>query len=135
MGGGLCSEPVTSTDFYPTMLEIAGLPLKPEQHIDGKSWVPLLKGEKMKRGPLFWHYPHYGNQGGSPGSAIRDDEWKLIVWYEDNRKELYNLKDDIGEHNNIIDKNPEIANKLYSKLQTWLKEVNAKMPSPNPEVK
>jgi len=134
--GSVCSQPVTSTDFYPTMLEIADLPAKPRQHIDGKSWVPLLKGdEKIDRGPLFWHYPHYGNQGGSPGSAIRDGDWKLIIWYEDNRQELYNLKDDIGEHKNLITKNPEIADKLYGKLQAWLKEVKAKMPSPNPNTK
>jgi arylsulfatase A-like enzyme len=132
--GSVCSEPVTSTDFYPTMLEIADLPPKPRQHMDGKSWVPLLKDNTMDRGPLFWHYPHYSNQGGSPGSAVRDGDWKLIVWYEDHRRELYNLKHDIGEQDNLLDKNPEIANNLYAKLQAWLKEVNAKMPSPNPNV-
>lgn len=130
--GSICSEPVVSTDFYPTMLEMAGLPPRPTQHVDGKSWVPLLKGKDMDRGPLFWHYPHYGNQGGSPGSAVRDGDWKLIVWYEDHRRELYNLKEDIGEAHNVIDTYPAVAEKLYAELEAWLKETDAKMPSPNP---
>ncbi|MHC4546939.1 MAG: sulfatase-like hydrolase/transferase, partial [Planctomycetota bacterium] len=87
----VCSEPVTSTDFYPTMLEMADLPLKPKQHVDGVSLVPLLKGkEKLERNAIFWHYPHYGNQGGSPGGAVRAGDYKLIEFYEDNRAELYN---------------------------------------------
>jgi arylsulfatase A-like enzyme len=127
-----CSEPVISTDFYPTMLEMAGLPARPEQHVDGLSWVPLLKGHKTNPRPLFWHYPHYGNQGGSPGSAVRDGDWKLIVWYEDNRCELYNLRKDIGEQYNVLNEHPEIAQRLAAELQTWLKETDAKLPSPNP---
>jgi len=133
--GSICSEPVISTDFYPTMLEMADLPSKHKQHVDGKSWVPLLKSKKIDRGPLFWHYPYYGNQGGSPGSAVRNGDWKLIVWYEDNRRELYHLKDDIGEQHNVIDENPEVANRLYTELQAWLREMDAKMPSPNPNAK
>lgn len=129
--GSICSEPVISTDFYPTMLEMADLPLKPKQHVDGKSWVPLLKGKKMDRGPLFWHYPHYGNQGGSPGSSVRDGDWKLIVWYEGNRRELYNLKEDIGEQYNIIEEHPDVAEKLYTELKEWLIDTDAKMPLPN----
>lgn len=130
--GSICSQPVISTDFYPTMLEMAGLPARPAQHVDGKSWVPLLKGKDMDRGPLFWHYPHYGNQGGSPGSAVRDGDWKLIVWYEDDRRALYNLKEDISEAHNVIEAYPETAEKLYAELGVWLKETDARMPSPNP---
>jgi arylsulfatase A-like enzyme len=129
--GSICSEPVISTDFYPTMLEMADLPQKPKQHVDGKSWVPLLEGKKMDRGPLFWHYPHYGNQGGSPGSSVRDGDWKLIIWYEGNRRELFNLKEDIGEQHNIIEEHPDIAGKLYDELKEWLANTDAKMPSPN----
>ena len=66
--GSTCDTPVTSTDFYPTLLELAGLPPLPRQHLDGVSLVPLLKGGSLARGPLFWHYPHYGNQGGAPGA-------------------------------------------------------------------
>jgi len=134
-GGSLCTEPVISTDFYPTMLEMAGLSARPQQHKDGVSLVPLLKGKKIDRDAIYWHYPHYGNQGGAPASAIRDGDWKLIQWYEDNRIELYNLKDDIGEKNNLVEKRPEIAKQLHNKLKTWLKEMDAKMPSPNPNAK
>ncbi len=135
-GGSICGEPVTSTDFYPTMLQMTDLPLRPDQHVDGKSFVPLLKGEKMKRGPIFWHYPHYGNQGGSPSSAIREGNWKLIHFYEPSREiELYNLKDDIGETKNLAQANPNIVKKLSKKLSVWLKGVDAKLPTPNPNAK
>ena len=129
-----CNVPVTSTDFYPTMLEMAGLPLKPKQHIDGVSLVPLLKGKKkINRKAIFWHYPHYGNQGGSPGGAVREGDYKLIEFYEDNRAELYNLKTDISERKNLTEKMPEKAAKMRKMLQTWRKDVDAKMPRPNPD--
>ena len=132
----VCSQPVTSTDFYPTMLEMAGLPLKPKQHIDGVSLVPLLRGkEKLKRKAIFWHYPHYGNQGGSPGGAVRIGDYKLIEFYEDNRVELYNLKADIGEKKNLAGKMPDKAAKMRKILQTWRKDVHAQMPKPNPDYK
>src|SRR3984885_3136320 len=89
--GSQCDTPVISTDFYPTILDITALPLRPGQHLDGQSLVPLLRGEPLAPRLLFWHYPHYGNQGGSPGGAIRAGDWKLIEWYEDNRRELFNL--------------------------------------------
>jgi len=128
----ICEQPVISTDFFPSLLNMAGLPLMPKQHKDGTSLVPLLKGQKMNRGPLFWHYPHYGNQGGSPGSAVRDGDWKLIYWYEGNRKELFNLKNDVSEKNNVIMNNPEIASKLTNQLNKWISEQHAIKPSPNP---
>ena len=88
--GSTCDVPVISTDFYPTLLQLAGQPLKPEQHLDGVSFLPLLKGETTPRGKaLFWHYPHYANQGGAPYGAIREGDWKLIEWYEDGALELY----------------------------------------------
>jgi len=133
--GSICEVPVISTDFYPTMLEMAGLPPRPKQHIDGISLVPLLRDKKIDRGPIYWHYPHYGNQGGAPGSAIRQGNWKLIEWFENGRLELYNLKRDIGEKNNLTDKYPKIVKRLHNKLIAWRKEVDAKYPSPNPEYK
>ena len=81
--GSSCATPVPSTDFFPTLLDVAGLTLQPAQHRDGVSLVPLLKGGELARGPLFWHYPHYGNQGGAAGGAVRDGDWKLIEWYDD----------------------------------------------------
>jgi arylsulfatase A-like enzyme len=134
--GSLCGETVISTDFYPTMLEMAGLPLKPKQHIDGVTLVPLLKGKKsLPRKAVFWHYPHYGNQGGSPGGAVLAGDYKLIEFYEDNRLELYNLKKDIGEKNNLADKMPRKAAELHKMLTAWRKDVDAQMPTPNPDYK
>jgi arylsulfatase A-like enzyme len=95
--GSLCDVPTISTDFYPTFLNLAGLPARPAQHLDGVSITPLLKGETLPQRPLFWHYPHYSNQGGPPGGAIRLGDYKLIEHFEDRRVELYNLKDDPGE--------------------------------------
>lgn len=128
----ICSEPVSSIDFYPTMLELAGMPAKPEHYIDGISLVPLLKGRSVEQRSLFWHYPHYGNQGGVPGGAIRNGDWKLIEWYENGELELFNLKEDIGENNNLAKQYPERVRLLHSKLKTWRQSVNAKMPAANP---
>jgi arylsulfatase A-like enzyme len=82
--GSRTAEPVTSPDFYPTLLEAVGLDLIPEQHCDGESFLPLLQGKSWTRSnPLFWHFPHYGNQGDTPGCAVREGDWKLIEFFED----------------------------------------------------
>jgi hypothetical protein len=107
--------------------------LKPEQHLDGVSFVPLLNGENTPRGkPLFWHYPHYSNQGGAPHGAIRDGDWKLIEWYEDGALELYNIPQDIGEKNDLANALPDKVKDLHSRLVAWRKDVGAMMPTPNP---
>jgi arylsulfatase A-like enzyme len=130
--GSTCDAPVISTDFYPTLLQLAGQPLKPEQHLDGVSFLPQLKAETTPRGkPLFWHYPHYANQGGSPYGAIRDGDWKLIEWYEDGSLELYNIPQDIGEKHNLVSEQPDKVKELHAKLIAWRKEVGALMPTPN----
>jgi arylsulfatase A-like enzyme len=131
--GSTSDTPVTSTDFYPTILELAGLPQNPGQHRDGMSLVPLLKAQPLDRGALFWHYPHYGNQGGAPSGAVRDGDWKLIEWYEDGRLELFNLREDIGEKNNLAESNPEKTEFLHESLVAWRKSVGAIMPTPNPD--
>ncbi len=131
--GSVNAEPVISTDFYPTILEMAGLPLRPEQHMDGLSLVPLLKERgSLDRDAIYWHYPHYGNQGGTPNSAVRSGDWKLIHFYEDDSYELYNLRKDIGEHYNVVELYPERAKELKGKLEAWLNEVEARFPMPNP---
>jgi arylsulfatase A-like enzyme len=131
--GSTCGEPVISTDFYPTMLEMAGLPPKPQQHLDGQSMVSLLKrGDAQEGRAFFWHYPHYGNQGGSPGGAVRVGDDKLIEFYEDGRVELYNLRDDLGEQNDLVAKLPQKAAELRQMLHEWQKRVEARMPTPNP---
>jgi arylsulfatase A-like enzyme len=131
--GSTCRTPVTSTDFFPTLLDLAGLPLQPAEHCDGLSLVPLLEGGQLAHGPLFWHYPHYGNQGGAPGGAVRDGDWKLIEWYEDGSLELFNLKNDLGETTNLAAKEPDRVKALHEKLKAWRREVGAKMPVPNPD--
>jgi len=129
--GGVCSEPVTSTDFYPTMLQMAGLPLRPKQHVDGLSMVPLLmRTGKLRREAIYWHYPHYHGSGNKPSGAIRAGDYKLIEWYEDNSIELYNLKEDIGEKNDLAGSMPEKAADLRRLLHQWLKQTKAKVPTP-----
>lgn len=131
--GSTCHAPVTSTDFYPTMLELAGLPARPEQHVDGMSLVPLLQGaESLDRDALYWHYPHYGNQGGSPGAAVRAGDWKLIEYFEDDHVELYNVRYDVSETHDLGADKPALAEELRAKLHAWQKAVNAKFPSPSP---
>lgn len=132
--GSVCTVPVISTDFYPTILEIAGINLKPEQHMDGVSFVSLLQEEaEIEKRAIFWHYPHYGNQGGSPGAAVREGDFKLIEFFEENRPpELYNIAQDIGEEVNLADSLPETRDRLLEMLHTWQGKVDARFPSPNP---
>lgn len=130
--GQRCSTPVTGTDFYPTLLELCGANLKPEEHSDGVSLVPLLKGESIAERPLIWHYPHYGNQGGEPSSIIREGDWKLIHYYEDGREELYNLKADLEETTDVSANNTELVEKMSSKLFVMLDEMGARYPERDP---
>jgi arylsulfatase A-like enzyme len=128
--GSLCKTPVISTDFYPTILELAGLPLLPNQHRDGISLVPLLKGGPLDRGPIFWHYPHHSPQGGGPAGAVRDRDWKLIEWFNTGKVELFNLASDLSEKHDLASANPGKVKELQAKLAAWRKEVNAIMPAP-----
>lgn len=131
--GTTSDVPVTSPDFFPTLLEAAGLPLKPEQHEDGVSFFKVLEGGgDFERGPIYWHFPHYAHHGGTPGSSVRDGDWKLIEFFEDGRLELYNLKDDPGEKNNLAEKEPARAADLHAKLKSWRDSMEAKYPTPNP---
>lgn len=131
--GSICEQPVISTDFYPTMLDITGVPLQQEQHKDGLSLVPLLTSKgTLSRDNLFWHYPHYGNQGGSPSGAIRSGDFKLIEFYEDGHLELYNLKQDIGETQNLVETLPEKTKDLARQLFEWRQRLGARMPTRNP---
>ncbi|ANQ51664.1 sulfatase [Flammeovirga sp. MY04] len=125
--------PVISTDFYPTLLDLAGLDLLPKEHSDGVSLVPLMEGKEIEERPLIWHYPHYGNQGGKPVSVIRKGNWKLIHFYEDAHDELYDLSKDEGEQTNVFAANKVIGETLYKELFDYLKEHNAKYPTVDPE--
>lgn len=130
--GSVNHTPVISNDFYATFLAAAKLPFMPKQHTGGTNILPLLQGETSKERALFWHYPHYSNQGGSPGSAIRKGDWKLIRWYESGKEELFNLKNDIGEQKNLVEQETKIAKSLAKKLDKWLKSEQALFPEKNP---
>jgi arylsulfatase A-like enzyme len=131
--GQECDTPIMSTDLYPTLLDLAGVPIPDANSVDGISLAPLLSGGPTNPRPLFWHYPHYGNQGGAPGGAVRFGDWKLIEWYEDGMLELFNLKTDIGETNNLAAENPDKVRELQQKLVQWRSEVGAIMPVRNPK--
>ena len=123
----------TGMDFYPTILEIAGLPAMPQQHLDGVSLVPVLKGETTEtERQLCWHYPHDGNQGGEPSAIMIEKNWKLIHYFEDGRNELYNLKRDEGEQNDVSEARLGRAKRMGNLTQAWLSEVGAVRPSENP---
>jgi arylsulfatase A-like enzyme len=123
---------VIGADFFPTILDLAGLPLLPQQHLDGTSLLPLLQGKSMGPRDLIWHYPHYGNQGGEPCSIIRRGDWKLIHYLEDQRDELYNLANDEQEQHDCASEQPEIVKRLRARLDNYLAQVGAKMPTINP---
>lgn len=129
--GSRCSEPITSPDFFPTLLAAAGLPQNPRQAIDGKNCLPLLQGEAFERGPIFWHYPHYSNQGGTPGCSVRDGDFKLIEFFEDGKLELYNLRSDLSEEHDLAEQEPERVQMLKQELDAWKAEVEALIPKPN----
>jgi arylsulfatase A-like enzyme len=132
--GSVSEVPVSGQDLYPTVREICGVPPNPGEIVDGESLVPLLKGTgQMRRDALFWHYPHYSNQGGKPGGAIRQGHLKLIEWYEDGRTELYDLGADIGEQKDLAGDHPADVARLRNELARWRDSVAARMPTPNPE--
>ncbi len=132
--GTVCDVPVISTDFYPTMLDMAGLPMQPEQHKDGKSLTSLFReGGTLEREAIYWHYPHNSPQGSGPASAIRHGRYKLIKYYGDDHVELYDLSVDIGEQHDISADRPELTEKLLEDLNTWLEETDAAFPSSNPD--
>ncbi len=131
--GSLCREAVTSTDLYPTLLEMTGLPPRPEQHLDGLSLVPLLEEKgSIKRDAIYWHFPHYVGTGvpsaATPSSAVRAGDWKLIEFFEDDRLELYNLKQDLSETRNLAAEMPEKAAELRKRLADWRRAAGVQMP-------
>jgi len=133
------SDPVISVDFFPTFLEIAGLEDQMKKPIDGVSLVPALnRSGTLNRRAVYWHYPHYHSSSIGPCGAVRAGDYKLIEWFDEsicgpgNEFELYNLKDDIGEQNNLAKKIPKRVEKLKKMLSNWRSEVNAQILAPNP---
>ena len=125
---------VTGTDYYPTLLEMLRLPPLPDQHRDGKSFVPALKAEPYDRGPIYWHFPHYSNHGyQSPGGAVRNGRYKLLEYYENGTVQLFDLEADVGEQHDLVKSHPEVAEKMTKMLHAWRQTVDAKMPFPKTE--
>jgi arylsulfatase A-like enzyme len=130
--GSLISTPVSSPDFFPTLLEAAKAKPQPGQKLDGLSLMPVLQGGNLPERALFWHYPHYGNQGGAPTAAVRRGDWKLIEWMEDGRVELFNLAQDVSEKNDLASAEPERTAQMLAELRTFQQDVQARLPTPNP---
>lgn len=136
--GTVTDEVACSIDLFDTILEATergalNQPDKPAGKRDGWSLVPVFRGEKMKDRPIFWHYPHYANQGSRPGGAVRKGDYKLVEFYEDGRRELFDVKRDISEGRNLAAEKPEVVRELAAELDAWRKDVGAKMPTPNPD--
>jgi len=133
--GSRSGEPVTGIDYFPTICEIAGVPLPGGRTIDGLSLVRHLKSggaEKLPRDAIFWHFPHYRDEI-VPYSIVRAGPWKLIKRYEGKRFELFNLETDLSEQNDLSQQMPEKVEQLNARLTAWLKTVGAKLPKPNPQ--
>ena len=135
---GLMSDTaIMSIDYYPTILEMLNLQGSPahDENVDGVSLVPVLKDPRadLGRTTLFWHYPHYHDGGATPYGAIREKDWKLIEFYEEDRVELYDLKADVGETTDLSASRPRVASRLRDRLRAWRASVDAQMPIFNPE--
>ena len=131
--GSVSHVPVIGADCFPTLLAIAGAAVPAAHPVDGESLVPLLRGSgTLSRDALYWHYPHYHPGGATPYGAIREGNFRLVEFYEDNRIELYNLEDDIGETHDLAASFPDKAAMLKQKLSAWRTQVGAQMPLPNP---
>jgi arylsulfatase A-like enzyme len=125
--GSTSDVPVVSPDIFATALEFARGQMPAGVNVDGRSLVPLLRGGAAPpRDALYWHYPHYGNQGGFPAGAIRMGDWKLIENYESGAVALYNLRDDIGEQKDLAAAQPERVKSMRAKLHAWYRETGAK---------
>ena len=131
--GSVCDTPVSGIDFYPTLLSYAGIRKDPAQVVDGVNIRPLLEGGSIAPRPLFWHYPHYGNQGGDPSAVVLDGDWKLIHYFEDSSDELYNLSLDISEAHALNELYPQQVERLHAMLMNWLEGSGAILPEPDPK--
>jgi len=134
--GNECQEMVSSQDFYATLAEAAGQRAANLPKHDGENLGPLLKNprQRLSRKTLYWHYPHYYSRM-TPASAVRDGDWKLIHYYEDDRLELFNLQDDPAETKNLATVLPTRTQALQVKLNTWRQQTDAKAPTANPDWK
>lgn len=130
--GSVCTSPVVSMDFFPTLLDLAGITPDPSVALDGRSLRDELAGQPSSSRALYWHYPHYHGSTWKPGAAVRDGDWKLIEFYHDQKVELYNLANDLGERNDLAAHKPDKTQELLDKLHAWQGRLNAQLPQPNP---
>lgn len=125
-------------DFYPTILEMAGLNRKPGLKLDGISILPALEGHALNREAIFCHFPHYVPiTGAKPGAYVHKGDWKLIRFWADNddqtdRPELYNLREDVHETNNLAGRMPDKVKELGALMDEFLQDTHAVVPKPNP---
>ena len=136
--GEVSETPVISTDLYPTILDMANLPLIPEQHMDGISlWPSISGGDDVDRDALYWHFPNYINKGhpnpATPCSVIQSGRWKLIERFEYGTYELYDLNNDVSEENDLSEEMPEKVNELAEKLKVWRQDLDVQMAEVNPD--
>lgn len=141
--GAVCDQPINSVDLYPTLLEIAAAKRPANYPLDGVSyarWLTEAGKAPSPRPPIYWHFPGYLGAGAdtwrtTPAGAIRVGDWKLLEFFEDQRVELYNLRNDLGERKNLASTNPTKAKELHEKLTAWRAELHAPMPTKNTEVR
>ncbi len=124
MGGATHDFPITVADIYPTLASVINTQYKKDRLVDGENILPMIQEPNKKR-TLFWHYPHYSNQGGKPAAAIRSGDYKLIYHYEDQSVELFDLSKDVAEKNNIASSNQQKVVQLKMELMNWLKQSGA----------
>jgi arylsulfatase A len=130
--GKTIDVPVITTDWLPTLSDLAGVAVP--QNLDGASFAKLLtSGEAPAARPLFWHMPHYCNQGSLPAGAVREGNWKLIEHYEDGRCELFDLNTDISETTDLAAREPARVAELRGKLEAWRRAVGAQDNTANPD--
>ncbi|HCD03051.1 MAG TPA: N-acetylgalactosamine-6-sulfatase, partial [Planctomycetaceae bacterium] len=128
--GVTAREPVISMDLTATVLDAAGVELSDGETLDGRTLRPLLAGRKIKPRSLFFHYPHFAwHKSNRPGAAVRSGDHKLILRFDDNSVELYDLAADIGERSNLAKKKPKLAGTLRGQLDAWLVETGARRPT------
>ncbi|MBT8402992.1 MAG: DUF4976 domain-containing protein, partial [Gemmatimonadetes bacterium] len=116
--------------LYPTLLEMAGLALRPGQHVDGVSLAGVLQGSATARDTVYWHFPHYHGSGNRPSAALRAGQWKLVHWFEDGVSELYDLDADLSESQDLASEHPGLTASLAERLEVWLRGVDANYPAP-----
>jgi len=133
--GSVERTPVQSIDFYPTLLDAAGVADLDGHTVDGESLMPLLRGDAQvwTRDTLYWHYPHYANAGSTPTGSIRRGDWKLIEFFEDSHVELYHLAEDPSESTDRAAEQPDQAAELQAALAQWRAQVDALPAPPNPD--